>query len=131
VQAQNNVAAVPVHPAVFRDPAGGGVRSARVVVGTRIVLLLFLVVQVFDGLFTYVAVDALGIAAEGNRLLAAAMNGFGAMPTLVVAKLVAAAGGLLLYLRGWHRVLAMVTTLYALAAIGPWLMVYVSWGRFD
>ena len=22
-------------------------------------------------------------------------------------------------------------TLYALAAIGPWLMVYVSWGRFD
>ena len=99
--------------------------------GTRIVLLLFLVVQVFDGLFTYVAVDALGIAAEGNRLLAAAMSGFGAMPTLVVAKLIAAAGGLLLYVRGWHRVLAMVTTLYALVAIGPWLMVYVSWGRFD
>jgi hypothetical protein len=93
------------------------------------VLLLFLVVQVFDGLFTYVAVEALGVSAEGNWLLAAGMHNLGTIPTLVVAKASASAGGVLLYARGWHRVLALVTTIYAVAAIGPWLMVYVSWGQ--
>jgi hypothetical protein len=112
----------------------GGVQAVAApqeptIVGTRLVLLVFLVVQVFDGLFTYVAVDALGIAAEGNRLLAALMSGVGPLPTLIGAKVTAAAGGLLLYVRGWHRVLALVTVIYALVAIAPWLVVYVSWGQ--
>jgi hypothetical protein len=116
---------------VYYESRALAVRPASLVVGTRLVLLLFLVGQGFDGLFTYVAVDALGVTAEGNRLLAAAMAGLGTLPTLIAAKVTAAAGGVLLYARGWHRVLAMVTALYALAAIGPWLMVYVSWGRFE
>lgn len=107
----------------------GGVRRAGVVAGTRLVVLLFVALQGFDGLFTYVAVNALGIGVEGNRLLASVMASLGPLPALVVAKSVAAAAGLLLYARGWHATLASVTAFYALAAIGPWLVVYVTWGQ--
>jgi len=90
----------------------------------RLVLLLFLVAQLWDGIFTYVAVDAHGLAAEGNGLLAAWMAILGPAPTLLAAKLGAAAGGVLLYVRGVHGPLAGLTVLYALAAIGPWLAIY-------
>ncbi len=124
VQAPNSLLSAGVPALGVRTVAN----RAPLVVGTRLVFLIFVAVQVFDGLFTYVAVDAVGIAAEGNRLLAAAMHGFGHGPTLVTAKVAALVAGLFLYTRGWHLVLALVTALYAVAAIGPWLVVYVSWG---
>lgn len=94
---------------------------------SRLVLLLFLVAQVFDGLFTYVAVSAVGIGAEGNMLLAGWMELVGPGPTLVVAKLAAGAAGLLVYYRGMHRLLATLTVLYGAVAIGPWLLVFHTW----
>ena len=90
----------------------------------RLVLLLFLVAQVYDGLFTYIAVTAYGLEAEGNFVLGTWMTLVGAAPTLLAAKLVAAAGGVLLYAKGVHRTLALLTAYYALAAIGPWMYVY-------
>jgi hypothetical protein len=90
----------------------------------RMVLLLFLVAQFWDGLFTWVAVDSHGIAAEGNVILASWMLLAGPAPTLLAAKLGAAAGGVLLYTRGVHGVLAGLTALYAVGAIGPWLLHY-------
>lgn len=90
----------------------------------RLVLLLFLVAQFWDGIFTYVAVDVHGLAAEGNALLATWMAILGPAPTLLAAKLGAAAGGILLYARGVHGALAGLTVLYALGAIAPWLAVY-------
>jgi hypothetical protein len=94
---------------------------------SRLVLLLFITAQIFDGLFTYVAVSAVGLHAEGNALLQTWMALAGPGPTLVVAKLVAAAGGVLVYYHGMHRLLAGLTALYALAAIGPWLAVFHAW----
>jgi hypothetical protein len=94
---------------------------------SRLVLLLFLVAQVFDGVFTYVAVQAHGVSAEGNFVLGTWMGLVGALPTLIVAKLIAASGGLLLYFYGIHRVLAALTLVYAAAAIGPWLVIIRSW----
>ena len=90
----------------------------------RIVLLLFLAAQLLDGLFTWVAVDSHGVAAEGNWILATWMLLAGPAPALVAAKLGAAAGGVLLYVRGVHSILAGLTLFYAVAAIGPWLMLY-------
>ena len=87
-------------------------------------LLLFLTAQLWDGIFTYVAVDAHGLAAEGNTILATWMAIIGPAPTLLAAKLGAAAGGVLLYVRGVHRTLAGLTVLYALGAIAPWLGIY-------
>jgi hypothetical protein len=90
----------------------------------RIVLLLFLVAQFWDGLFTWVAVDSHGIVAEGNTILATWMLLAGPAPALLAAKVGAAAGGVLLYWRGVHGILAGLTALYAVAAIGPWLLHY-------
>ena len=94
---------------------------------SRLVLLLFLVAQLFDGLFTYVAVSAVGTQAEGNIILVTWMNLVGPGPTLLVAKLVAGLAGVFVYSRGMHRLLAALTALYGVVAIGPWLMVYRAW----
>jgi hypothetical protein len=88
---------------------------------SRLVLLLFIVAQAWDGIFTWVAIDAHGLAAEGNAILASWMSIIGPTPTLLVAKIGAAAGGVLLYRRGVHGILAGLTVLYAVSAIGPWI----------
>ena len=65
---------------------------------------------------------AYGITAEGNMVLATWMALVGPVATLFVAKMVAAGGGVLLYARGIHRTLALLTLLYMLGAIGPWIV---------
>jgi hypothetical protein len=92
--------------------------------GARAVLWLFLIAQACDGALTYAGVRAYGIAAEGNMILATWMMLVGPFPTLFVAKVVAAAGGVLLYARGVHRTLALLTLLYIVGAIGPWIIVF-------
>lgn len=94
---------------------------------SRLVLLLFLVAQAFDGVFTYVAVSAVGTRAESNAFLAFFMTLIGPGPALFLAKSIAIAAGAFVYKRGLHGLLAGLTALYAGAAIGPWLYVYVSW----
>lgn len=93
---------------------------------SRLTLLLFLTAQGFDGLFTYIAVHAYGVHAEGNVLIATWMALVGPGAALFGAKTVAGACGLLLYARGLHRTLSLLTILYVIGAIGPWLMVYVT-----
>lgn len=91
---------------------------------SRLVLLLFLTAQFWDGIFTWVAVNAHGPGAEGNTILATWMAVVGPTTTLLAAKLGAAAAGVLLYVQGVHAVLAGLTLLYAVGAIGPWLLHY-------
>jgi hypothetical protein len=92
-------------------------------VASRVILLLFLAAQAFDGVFTYAAVQAHGLSAEGNVLLATWMALVGPAPALVGAKMLAGACGILLYLKGVHKTLAVLTAFYALGAVGPWLVV--------
>ena len=91
---------------------------------SRAVLFLFLLTQAGDGLLTYTAVRAYGIAAEGNMVLATWMALVGPFPALFAAKLLAAGGGVLLYSRGFHRTLAILTLFYVVGAIGPWIVVF-------
>jgi hypothetical protein len=93
---------------------------------SRVVLLLFLTAQGFDGLFTYTAVHAYGVHAEGNFLIATWIALVGPEAALFGAKTVAAACGVLLYVRGMHRTLSLLTVLYVIAAIGPWVIVFSS-----
>jgi hypothetical protein len=90
---------------------------------TRLILALFLVAQAYDGVFTYAAIHADGLAAEGNVLLGTWMALVGPAPALVGAKLLAAGCGILLYMVGFYRGLAYLTAFYAVAAIGPWLVI--------
>ena len=97
-------------------------------VASRIILLLFLVAQACDGMFTYAAVRAHGLGAEGNLLLATWMALVGPGAALVGAKTLAGACGILLYLKGVHKTLALLTAFYALGAVGPWLVVLTLLG---
>ena len=92
----------------------------------RLILLVFLLMQVFDGVLTYTAVAVLGVVNEGNLLLATAMHVAGAGPALFGAKTIAAGCGLILYARGFHGILGLLTGLYMVGAIAPWLMVFHS-----
>jgi hypothetical protein len=71
-----------------------------------------------------VAVHAYGIAAEGNALIQTWMYLIGPTQALVGAKVLACLCGALLYLRGVHHVLAGLTLLYMITAVGPWLLIY-------
>ena len=90
----------------------------------RLILSIFLLAQIFDGLLTYAAVGLLQAAGEGNVLLEALMQRAGVGPALVAAKTVAGACGVLLYARSCYGILALLTGLYLLGAITPWLYVF-------
>jgi hypothetical protein len=90
----------------------------------RLILLLFLIAQVCDGLLTYLAVAVLGVVGEGNVLLATAMQMAGAGPALLGAKTLAAGCGFVLYVRGFYGILGVLTGLYMLLAITPWLVIF-------
>jgi hypothetical protein len=91
---------------------------------SRVILLLFLAAQCFDGVFTYAAVHAYGPHAEGNILIATWISLVGPAVALFGAKTVASACGVLLYMRGMHRTLSLLTMVYGVGAIGPWLVVF-------
>jgi hypothetical protein len=83
-------------------------------------LVLFLVAQCLDGIFTYVGVTTFGIAVEANPLIAALMMQFGAGAALVGAKVVAGVLGIALHLRQVHAAVAALTLFYVTIALGPW-----------
>ena len=85
------------------------------------VIVLFLLAQAADGVMTYVGVTTLGVHLEANPLLASLMNSFGEGPAVAAAKVVASGLGISLHLIGVHRVLAVLTGVYLLAAVLPWL----------
>ncbi len=89
----------------------------------RLTFTVFLILQVADGLITYVAVAIFGSSAEANPLLRTLIHLAGAGPALLVAKLLACGCGTLLYLVGTIRTLAVLTALYLFGAIVPWLHV--------
>jgi hypothetical protein len=97
--------------------------DGRAVVTSHLILAMFLVAQAYDGLFTYVAVRAYGVVAEGNMLLATWIDLVGAGPAIIGAKLLACTCGVLLYHLGVRRALLGLTLFYAAAAITPWLVV--------
>lgn len=87
-----------------------------------LVLGIFFLVQALDGVLTYWGVNEFGVEMEMNAILASGMLSIGPGATLVAAKLVACAGGLVLYGSGYHRPLAAVAGLCLGVAVVPWLV---------
>jgi uncharacterized membrane protein len=85
------------------------------------VIVLFLLAQAADGVMTYVGVTTLGVHLEANPLLAGLMNTFGQGTAVTAAKLVASGLGISLHLIGVHRILAILTGVYFIAAVLPWV----------
>lgn len=88
-----------------------------------IVLVAFLLVQCFDGVFTYVGVTAFGPGIEANPVVAGLMAHLGDGPGLLSAKMMAAFLGICLHFREVHLAVAALTGFYAAAAIAPWTLI--------
>src|SRR5688500_8745360 len=88
-----------------------------------LVLVAFLLVQCYDGVFTYVGVTAFRLAIEANPIVAGLMASFGHGAGLLSAKVIAAFLGICLHLRQVHLAVAVLTGFYAAAAIAPWTVI--------
>jgi hypothetical protein len=88
-----------------------------------VVLVVFLLSQVFDGAFTYMGVMTFGTGVEANPLITALMAHLGHGTALMVAKGVAGALGIGLHLRGTHAAVALLATFYVTAAVLPWVFI--------
>ena len=88
-----------------------------------LVLVAFLLVQCFDGVFTYVGVSAFGLGIEANPVVAGLMTHLGQGPGLLSAKMMAAFLGICLHFREVHLAVAILTGFYAAAALAPWAVI--------
>lgn len=95
----------------------------------HLVLTIFVILQVADGLITFGAVRVFGLGAEANPVLQTWMQLLGPGITLLTAKTVACAGAVLLYCAGRERTLIALTTLVVSLAVGPWLAVLHDFSR--
>ncbi len=102
-----------VHAAV---PAGARPRSRF----GDVVLVLFLLAQCLDGVFTYVGVTTFGPSVEANPLLTLLMVHWGHGLALATVKTVASLLGIGLHLAGVHEVVGVLAAFYAAVAVLPW-----------
>lgn len=86
------------------------------------VIVAFLVAQVLDGAFTYVGVHTFGRAIEGNPIIAWLIHLLGPGPALAASKGLAVVFGAFLHLIGVHTIVAVLTAVYFVAAVGPWFV---------
>jgi hypothetical protein len=89
----------------------------------NVVLVVFLLSQVFDGAFTYMGVMTFGNGIEANPVIAALMAYLGHGTALMMAKLVAGLLGIGLHLRGTHGAVAVLALFYVAAAVLPWAII--------
>ena len=87
-----------------------------------VALVLFLLAQCFDGVFTYVGVMSFGIGIEANPIVALLMTNLGHGTGLLSAKIAAAVLGIALHLRRVHGAVALLALFYITAAIVPWMV---------
>ena len=88
-----------------------------------VIVIVFLLAQCFDGVFTYVGVVSFGMSIEANPLIATVMHTFGHGVGLTGAKLIAAALGICLHLRQVHSAVAVLAGFYIVVAIVPWVVI--------
>lgn len=88
-------------------------------------VLLFVVVQCLDGVFTYLGVRFWGPGIEANPIVSSTVAVIGLGAGLAVLKLTAVAFGVVLHLRRVHNVVALLTAIYVGAAIVPWTALFL------
>ena len=91
-----------------------------------VALVLFLLAQCFDGVFTYVGVVSFGPDIEANPLVAALMASVGHGAGLMTAKGIAVVLGIGLHLRQVHGAVALLAGFYVLVAVLPWMAILFS-----
>jgi hypothetical protein len=87
------------------------------------VLLVFLLAQCLDGVFTYVGVKTYGIGVEANPLIAGLMAYVGHGPALMGAKSIAGLLGIGLHVGQVHSAVALLAVFYLAVAVFPWISI--------
>jgi hypothetical protein len=87
----------------------------------QIVWLAFVAVQALDGAMSYIGVSLHGPGIEGNPLVAWYLSTFGPALGFTVAKLFAVTCGAVLYMTARHRWVAILTVVYVVFAVVPWV----------
>lgn len=93
----------------------------------RIIICIFLVLQMLDGTMTYAGVRLLGPGVEINGVLAWYMDALGVGLAIALAKMVACGCGFVLYSKRRHRTLAALSGVYLGVAVVPWVVALVGW----
>jgi hypothetical protein len=106
---------------MFADAAGGRPRHAFAF--GNALFVTFALVQLADGLLTYIGITALGLSVEANPLIAWYAAMLGAEVALIGAKTMALLCGVVLHVTARHHVIWALTVVYLLGAIGPWTFV--------
>lgn len=88
-----------------------------------VILVVFLLAQCFDGVFTYIGVLTYGLAIEANPLMTALMTSIGHAAALAGSKTVAAGLGICLHMREVHSAVALLAIFYMVVAIVPWVTI--------
>ena len=88
--------------------------------------LLFIVVQISDGLFTYLGIAAFRLSIEANPLIAWSVSTFGLGSALIAIKLFAVTCGAVLHLNEMHRTVGALTLVYLVGAVWPWTRVLAT-----
>ena len=91
-----------------------------------LVVVIFLVVQYLDGIFTYLGLKMWGPGIEANPIISSAITAGGVAFGLGGAKAVAMGFGILLHLRGVHTLVAVLTAIYFTVAILPWTALFLA-----
>ncbi|MCX6544971.1 MAG: hypothetical protein NTV05_11250 [Acidobacteria bacterium] len=91
------------------------------------VILLFLLAQAADGMCTYIGLSTMGVGLEANPLLLTLITSFGLGAALTSAKIFAAILGMSLHRLGVHGILAALTGIYVVAALLPWVGIFLMY----
>src|SRR5437763_12457829 len=89
-------------------------------------VLGFLLVQILDGVFTYLGVRIWGLDVEANPLISSAVAVAGIGAGVAGAKGIAILRGMLLHLRRVHNLVALLTAFYIAVAILPWTAIFLT-----
>ena len=93
-----------------------------------LILLIFLEVQVADGVLTYLAIinQGMNLDAELNPFVRWVMSEMGIIPGLIVVKIVASGSGIILYKLRSYTVLLLMLVVYIWLVILPAVYLYFS-----
>jgi hypothetical protein len=94
----------------------------------EVIWLSFVLVQVLDGVMSYVGVHHIGWM-EGNPLVEWYTMVLGPALAFTVVKLFAVACGSVLYLKARHRTVAALTLFYLFFAVAPWANIIGTYGN--
>ncbi len=89
----------------------------------NIAVTCFIVIQLLDWLMTFHGVTLFGTSIEANPFLRALMDRYDIVLVLTFAKLSATVAGSFLHFVNRHLTVALLTLLYTIFAVLPWLKV--------